>query len=479
MGLVFILLLLVAPVAKASSWHVYESDNFRIVADKKRKDAKTQLHDLELFRQAAVLFTGLTQEAEKQRLTIVILEKSRNYLKVFSEKKAAGFYINSMFGPYMVVGPSDSAENTAITLRHEYVHHLLHSSSSTHYPRWYDEGISDLLSTARVSANSVAIGAPHPWRRAQLGYGHVMGFSDLLVPANFFKDDYYGSLYYSTAWLAVHYFLLGELNGVNLQGANINRYLAGYARGIRSHLDFEKLIGQDFATLNLALKQYAQRQELAGFRLPVQPYRGGFSGSRLSDNQQRIEFGLVALAAGRWQVATEISSKIKKAEGAQLLRALNTLAKAQLGDASLAAELNSHSEPDDPLAKILLAAAMLREAQEQDNNAQSLNKAERLAREGLVAYPHNLYAREVLWRAAQIEEDLPAATEQLLLAHQYFPANVWVNFLLGQVLLARGQLSEARLYLNNVVLWSHDRDMAMQAMALLQQIDADVKSEEP
>lgn len=285
--------------AEAGDWHQYESEHFRLVSDKKRKHAEQELHDLEVFRQATLLFTGVEHLDEKSRLTILFLNRSQHYLRIFPEKKAAGFYVDSFAGPYMVVGPSDTLENAAITLRHEYVHHLLHSASDRVYPKWYDEGIADLLSTAKITTNSVAIGAPHPWRQRVTALGQILSFSDLVTPSNFFREGIYGDLYYASAWLATHYFLLGRINDADLGSANLDRYLAAFNKGHTSPYEFEALIGRDIASLNQALKAYARKAEYSGFRIPVSGYVGKVSYSRISGNMQRFELASVALALGK------------------------------------------------------------------------------------------------------------------------------------------------------------------------------------
>lgn len=468
---VLISFVVLCSTAKAGDWYLYESENFRIVADKKRKHANQELTDLELFRQATLVFTGIEHVDEKSRLTILILEKSKNYLDIFPEKRAAGFYIDSYNGPYMVVGPSDSPENSAITLRHEYVHHLLHSASSVVYPKWYDEGLSDVLSTAKIGKNSVAIGAPYPWRSQVVKLAQLLSFNDLITPSNALREGNYGQLYYSSAWLAVHYFVLGTINGEDLGTANLKRYLAAFNSGRTSPFEFESLIGRDIAGLNRDLKRYAQKPEYFGFRLPVPGYTGPVSTSRLSTNEQYIELAGVAIARKQWQKISKLTNNPKQDAKADTLIAMGYLASLEENADNIDRKKLLQLKLTTPIGQALAAAAMTRKAQQTDD-VELFEKAKALAQESIKEIPHNLYAREVLWREALRVGNPQEAIAQLEIAHGYFPANLNIALELAELYAAEGKLEKAKPIAHKVSLWTHDQDMAEAARKLLAKLEA-------
>lgn len=457
-------------LAFASDWYVYESEHFRLVADKKRKQVSQELSDLEIFRQATLAFTGIEHLDEKNRLTILILSQPKNYLTIFPEKRAAGFYIDSFGGPYMVVGPSQSLEDTAITLRHEYVHHLLHSASERVYPKWYDEGLADFLSTAKIYSNSVAIGAPHPWRSRVTKLGQMLSFNDLITPSNFLREGTYGELYYSTAWLAAHYFILGQVNGVDIKGANLNRYLEAFNLGYTSPFKFEMLIGRDIQSLNSDLKSYAKLPQYSGFRLPVEGYNHAITTSRLSENQQLMELGGVGLALDRMAAVIEIAHRKKKGEQVESVQAMQYFAQLNDNATAVTEDQLLKLNPMEAWGKAMLAGAIVLRIQAESSEA-LISRATDLANQCLDRQPYNLYAREALWQIATLKGESDEAIKQLKIAYGYMPANIGIAMELASQLLLKKRYNEAKPLIEKVLLWAHDSDMAEKAAALMQQLN--------
>jgi hypothetical protein len=58
----------------------------------------------------------------------------------------------------MMVGPAWSAEYTQRTLFHEYVHYLMDRHSVTNSPRWYAEGLAEVLEMTEVRRSSAVVG---------------------------------------------------------------------------------------------------------------------------------------------------------------------------------------------------------------------------------------------------------------------------------------------------------------------------------
>ncbi|MFA0812416.1 hypothetical protein [Microbulbifer epialgicus] len=73
---VYILLLFAASTSAYSlDWHEYKSDNFTVYSDLSFKKAKKLLLDMERFRAATLLLTGLKDQPENARLRIYHFNK--------------------------------------------------------------------------------------------------------------------------------------------------------------------------------------------------------------------------------------------------------------------------------------------------------------------------------------------------------------------------------------------------------------------
>ena len=465
--LIFIFILMATPCF-AAKWFEYESLHFKVISDKKRKESAQELIALEKFRQAAFIVTGIEKVEEKERLKIFVLSK-KNYKKIFPHAGAAGFYIDSFLGSYMVIGPASETEDTAITLRHEYVHHLLHSQTHRHIPKWYDEGLADLLSTAIIKESGVTIGKPHPWRQPSISQGRLISFTDLLIPGNFLQDSSYSSAYYATAWLATHYFILGTLNGVDLSGVNLNRYLDAFNNGHHSPFEFEKLIGRTVKSLNKELKVYGSIRQKSGINIPVKINKQDIKTRRLSKNEHLFELASIALALGDTATAEALTSRAKKGRpnyGKAL--ALHLYLKSLNDTAPLAQQL-SEAIPliDSPEASAFIAAALL--ATLKDGN-KTIEQAKQLALTVTVNQPHNLYAYQTLWQAAELQGNSIDSLKYMQTAYELAPSNIALNLLLGEKLLLSTSPEQALPHLTKVVTWAHSAQQAQKAAELLQQL---------
>ena len=60
----------------------------------------------------------------------------------------------------MIVSAEIRAAGAQATLFHEYVHYLANRHSTVSYPRWYSEGLAELISSVEFRETSLVVGAP-------------------------------------------------------------------------------------------------------------------------------------------------------------------------------------------------------------------------------------------------------------------------------------------------------------------------------
>jgi len=91
--------------------------------------------------------------------------KNESQLNKFAEARGiAGLYTETPEGPIFLTGSAGGFKSdkwSSQVALHEYSHHVLHALSKDKYPRWYDEGFANYLSTFLIDDGVVTIGTPN------------------------------------------------------------------------------------------------------------------------------------------------------------------------------------------------------------------------------------------------------------------------------------------------------------------------------
>jgi hypothetical protein len=269
-----ILPLLAAPQALAE-WTAYTSDNFTVYSDGRETDLIEVIENFEMFRHAALSILNLPDEAESERLLIVVYDRGRDFNRIRGSSRIVGLFYHSVVGPRMIVGPSDGATETQIVLFHEYVHYLMHRHAAVNFPRWYSEGFAEMLSTAEFTKSEIIVGkAPSNYMRSlALGFGSsVHGLIDIES----------GSFSSMMAWLMTHYLVLGPESAASRRDGMLD-YLRRFDAGENPVDAFPKSFGISPEEMQRELVVYVRHATLRGIILPRVPYRGGLSRRIMTD----------------------------------------------------------------------------------------------------------------------------------------------------------------------------------------------------
>lgn len=150
----------------ADRWVEVRTPHFLVRSDAGEAKAAALSAELERFRQVTrrIVTTDLNT-AGRDLLRVDAYATWRGYRRAGAPSGTLGFYAATETGPVAVLSleEGEAWQPTGIqVLRHEYTHHLLHRHGSLLYPRWYDEGFADYLSTIEFRGDTVAVGLPEP-----------------------------------------------------------------------------------------------------------------------------------------------------------------------------------------------------------------------------------------------------------------------------------------------------------------------------
>ncbi len=209
-------ILLMASTAHADPLKV-ESENIVLYGDVKLNQAKQTVEKMEVYRKLIMTLGGVKPTPDRKKLTIYAFDSDSGLSKFTGTRGIAGLYTQGYDGPIMLTPLADSKKQNSFTNQvalHEYSHHVLHGYMDTAYPRWYDEGHANYLSTFTMRDGTLMVGraaAKHA-RGLMRGGPDWVDVEDVISAIRVYpfadKGSKRGLLlnqFYAQSWLYVHY----------------------------------------------------------------------------------------------------------------------------------------------------------------------------------------------------------------------------------------------------------------------------------
>ncbi|MEP3654223.1 MAG: hypothetical protein ABJO36_04935 [Litorimonas sp.] len=184
------------------------SKNVIFVGDVSEEEGKQLVSNLEIYRNTIIALVGLKGRPDKKPLRVYGIKNEGKLTKFTDISGIAGVYKNGLKGPVFVTttkGGFDSGKWASQVALHEYGHHVLHGMSQDHYPRWYDEGFANYLSTFKIEGDIVTIGAPNVLHGRSLKENRWMNPETVFRSIRNYPRTRNISQFYGQSWLYVHY----------------------------------------------------------------------------------------------------------------------------------------------------------------------------------------------------------------------------------------------------------------------------------
>ncbi len=240
-----------------SKWLLYENSHFKIYSDAKEKKVVKLLKELEKFHVLvqSALSTSIPADAPK---TLVLLFKRRHAFKQFVwNKKLAGFVAAVDGIPVIVMSTSQKSLNAIETVKHEYVH-VAQAYGKKAFPNWLNEGMAEMLSTAKYKDNLALVG--HAVKERWQYLSNEFSYDELI------RDDFDGLKFRSGADAYAQYWLLTVYSLAHDEGVyrdELGKYIGLYRQSGDSVSSFKQAYGRsanDFgreAMRNMSRKHYS------------------------------------------------------------------------------------------------------------------------------------------------------------------------------------------------------------------------------
>ena len=488
-----ILLMTIAMPGTAKAWKEYTSENFIVISDQKTSKVKKRVLELEAYRASALLFLGLENRKDSTPAKIFIFDSEREFrLLTGNKSRIAGFYQKMLGGPVMVLSrlKRDEAEGEEnLVLFHEFVHYLLRERSPLIYPRWYEEGLCDLLAATVIEDGKALIGQSNTWRHwAVKRHRYRVNTETLVATPPTERDNHYYQGLYQSGWLTTHYLLLGRFLGEPDYTAGLGQYLLAFSNGDMTLDTFEQALGVKARDFDKALRAYADNEKIVGVSIPVPKYKGGIKIRKLSKVESTYYHADLLEYADKESKAQYFLRKLKPSNDPFYPRTLSKLAIYE-----------GHDENFDAAFKRLDQALKLAQNDYQilvdaghiyidyikeldpkkpwNQEIQSLyDKGMHYAKRAHEHPDKNAEAPRHLRSYYELKDDTLGVVKMYMEQYAYTPNYIGLNNAIGKYLARLSKPELALPFLRKVVSFSHNEETIEQAANLIAKIEAGPKS---
>jgi FimV-like protein len=456
-------------------WIEVRSPHFVIVSALPEVRTVNLARDLENFRVAVQIITNIGRFEERIPTKVYVLPHTVD--KLGFKNGFIGYFMPRMRANYVAVAPVTGA-SLDDTLKHEYVHFLVHNRDALSYPPWFDEGFAELLSTLSVRRDVIEYGKASSVRMDWLRNAPWMKFAKLIEMRNVSglgPSD--SAMFYAQSWLLMHYLMNGRPD--RKCDVDNNAYLRAVEAGTKPTVAFEQAFGMPVSGIRHSLIKYATGRDFAYFRTRLaQPLVDASPLAQLvSPDSIAAQLGELSLQLGQedeakryWDAAIALNPN-----SATALVGLGDLDKfaGRFEAAPAYYERAIAAEPHNAYPELDYAEYFLTRAETAKDRAEVTVQLTEARRHLARSYTLDPDDPETLAMNGSTYlfpgESIDKALQSLNAAHEMLPSQADIKLLLARAYIQSGDQVNATRLLRALVAWSHD-DNGEQANKLLQQL---------
>ena len=467
-----------------------KSENFVFVGNVAESSARELLTELEIYRAAILHRMGAKIGPELIPVRIYSASGPKGIATLTGVKGADGVYLSTVEGPVFVLNSAGGFRRgkkaRAIAL-HEYTHHLLASFTGELYPRWFDEGLAEYLSTFELDRDgNMVIGAPDQDHAFMLSQKNWFPFRLMLAgvrayPFSFTDNSrngqYTRGMYYAQSWLAVHF--IQSTKGYN---AKLDDYVARLNARQSPLKAFEKAFGMKPAEFEALLRAYRKRNRFlkATFKNPT----------------KSKDIKLAVREMGKGELYMHKAEAIRAYQGTKerykkaleyydrAAKELGNSPRIQAGRAAIAAKTKDYDKalglvtaalkqtPDDEyLNRVAGMVLMMKNDTDKKPDMAEIKRARKHLKKAMMANPDNAAAHYYYVQTFIIAHDPPTrqAIASAVFGLDYYRSINFVdtNVDFAEILINTGRKQLARKTLERAIAWSNNSDVQYYARDVL------------
>jgi len=258
---------------KPGRWVRYESPNF--ICFSAADETKTRNEVLALEKFHALLTKIMPRNSRSPlKLTIYMVNTDRDFERTQPQmgSSVSGFYDASVEQVRAVSSSDRSQErqrdmknniramDARVVLFHEYAHHFVAANNRTRYPRWYNEGFAEFISSVSLDEKEMRVGMFTRNRAAWLLTGDWLEIDKFLNPRELDGEE--TAMFYAQAWLATHMLFMRPE-----RAAGFDRYCKAMETGQDVIAAFQPSFGISADEFDKELRRY-RREAIKILHLP-------------------------------------------------------------------------------------------------------------------------------------------------------------------------------------------------------------------
>lgn len=462
-----------AKMPEERKWIEVRTDNFLVRSTMSAKKTREVAHRLELFRAAFNLMLGVQNLSDRVPTNIYLVRRWSEFHGWKLDSSIAGLFRPGVRENTILVRDTRGMSESAIML-HEYVHYMLNNHSRLNYPRWFQEGLAEYMSAARLRGDNFDLGLVAEGRIDGLRQGNRLPMRKILQDDGYDKwSDADKSSFYSGAWALVHYLRNNPPQGKSVMQA-MGQYVAMTDSGKSDLEAFEQAFGMSHSRLEARMfnRYFNKRTKYSLLRYDAGQLLPAFQADTRTLTSAQIALGLGVLAHQRgahdeamrlYKIAATDPAGRARAEagmGDMLLH------KGLWDDAMVHLQRTLELAPGDPLSHLDMAHYWHLWAEATDDDRLRKARLKNARRHYVQAWKLDDAMPEIYaeyGRSFLLDGNWPKAVEMLEVAESLLPSDLGIRLNLARAWAGVGRHHDAIRAAQRILSHSHIRQSSQMA----------------
>lgn len=259
--LLFLSVVIPAPVVAKGKWTSVRSKHFLLVGNASEKQIRQVGTRLEQFRAAFARLFGRADLGSNSPTTVIIFKSHDSYRPFKARPNTAGFFQTNPHINYITLTTEVRGEQNPFTVVfHEYTH-LLVNNINPNMPLWLDEGLAEYYSTVDITGDQkVMLGRPIARHISLLRQTQMLPLGKLFQvnrASPEYNESDKQSVFYAQSWALVHYLIAGKNGQLAPQ---LTKYVNLLAANVPSEQAFQQSFSMSIENMESELRGHLQRE---------------------------------------------------------------------------------------------------------------------------------------------------------------------------------------------------------------------------
>ena len=194
-------------VPAAAPWFKAETERFIVYGQGREARVRNLALRLSVFDAVLRLANPSAPKTQPRKLEVYLVDSQRDVRRAapWTDESVGGFYTANAGATFALANESVIGIAGDEVLFHEYAHAFMLENFPAAYPGWFIEGWAEYFMTTKVMANSAEVGRYNSGRAYSLFESNWIPWDVVISKAPWELRSDLQSVYYSQAWLLMHY----------------------------------------------------------------------------------------------------------------------------------------------------------------------------------------------------------------------------------------------------------------------------------